>query len=267
MYNVRINIAYYFIYKSLKHITMVKKQEIIRNYKSKDSKLIQRFDNMYNTTSDNIVHFNPFGFSLENLDEMKKNRDKFSNLPTDEEINALKAAATMKKDEARKNLEKAMKAVLDRIGLHFGKTSIEMKQAGGEALTNLSDADFCQKARRVERTGRKYLEDLKAVKLTPEILDNLNKTTEAFDELIDKQKDQVVQREIKTRERVACGNAVYAACVKLHNLAHAALTDVDVSLLENYRLTDIQRKKGDAQDNIDPENNQNDLENTEKDMP
>ena len=55
MYNVRINIAYYFIYKSLKHITMVKKQEIIRNYKSKDSKLIQRFDNMYNTTSDNIV--------------------------------------------------------------------------------------------------------------------------------------------------------------------------------------------------------------------
>ncbi len=244
---------------------MVKKQEVIRNYKSKDSKLIQRFDTMHNCTFDNIIHFNPFGFTLENLDVMKKNRDRFSNLPTDEEINALKVATTQKKDDARKDLEKAMKSVIDRIGLHFGKTSIEMKQAGGEALTNLSDADFCQKARRVERTGHKYLEELKTVKLTPEILDTLNKATDLFDDLIDKQKDQVVQREIKTRERVAYGNELYTACIKLHDLAHAALTDVDPSLLENYRLTDIQRKKDNAEDEIiNKENDIPDEENTKE---
>lgn len=228
---------------------MTKKRESIRNYKSSDSKLIQRFDNMHNAALRDLKHLEAFGFKKEEFKEMVKLRNKFSDMPSDIEVKSEKLTTTELKTIAYNELFEAVEPVLDRIGLHFGKESIQVKEAGGKALTKIPDADFCYKGKQVERTGQKYLEQLKGVGLTEEMLEDLKTKIEIFDDLIDKQKETSTDRGVKTHERIELGNKVYASCVRLNDVATVALKNEDPILLEDYRLTDIQKKKNGADAN------------------
>ncbi|MDF1546844.1 MAG: hypothetical protein P1P88_03420 [Bacteroidales bacterium] len=221
---------------------MANKKEITRNFKSTDSELIQLADKVIAAAERDFVSLKEYGLKKEYIKEAINKRKIFSEMPTDEEILADKTASNTKKTDSHEALRMAMKAVLSRITLHFGKTSPELKKAGGEALTGYSDAEFCQKARRIERTGRENIEALAEVGLTPEILDALNTLVNEYDDLIDVQKDLAVQRDIKTRERISKANELYEYCVKISDYGKAAFDGVNPALLESYKLTDRIRK-------------------------
>lgn len=53
----------------------------------------------------------------------------------------------------------------------------------------------------------------------------------------------------KPHDRIEQGNKLYEDCVGLNEVATAALKNEDLLLLENYRLTDIQKKKDETDDN------------------
>jgi len=227
---------------------MAKKNEIIRHFKGSNSELVQLLDKLINAVERDFKGLSNFGLKQEKVDLTKKLRNEFVEFPTDEEVLADKTAITDKKNDALKNLREAMKAVLSRISLHFGKTSSEIKKAGGENVSDLTDAEMCQKGRRVERTGREYLETLKEAGLTEEILEQLKLSTNLFDDLIDEQKDTAVQRDLKTRERAAKANELYELAVKFSDLGKAAFDGKNPALLESYRLIDKYHKKNDESD-------------------
>ncbi len=229
---------------------MAKRKVPIRHFRQSDSELVQLTDKISKAAERDFSELKKFGLSKEEINKAKKLRDKFIGLSTDEEILAEKTAATDNKNQSRDELKAAMKAVLNRISLHFGKSSAELKKAGGENLSNLSDAQLCQKGRRVERSGREYSEALQAVGLSNEILEQLNKVVNLFDDLIDEQKDLTVQRDIKTRERVNMANELYDIVVKLSDYGKAAFESNKPALFESYKLGDQPRKSDDTTDEI-----------------
>ncbi len=229
---------------------MAIRKATIRHFRQSDSELVQLTDKISKAAERDFSELKKFGLSKEEINKAKKLRDKFISLSTDEEILAEKTAATDNKNQSRDKLKAAMKAVLNRISLHFGKTSAELKKAGGENLSNLSDAQLCQKGRRVERSGREYSEALQAVGLSNEILEQLNKVVNLFDDLIDEQKDLTVQRDIKTRERVNMANELYNIVVKLSDYGKAAFESSKPALFESYKLGDQPRKSDDTTDEI-----------------
>lgn len=222
---------------------MNKKSKLTRNSKHSQSELIQLADRFINFAERDIEELNQFGLVQKRIDETKKLRIDFDALPSDEEILAEKTEATSKKSFAFEELRSAIKAVLKRISLHFGKTSSEMKKAGGENLSNMTDAEFCQKARRVERVGKEYAKALKTDGLTAEMLEQLRTKTDAFDDLIDELKDLAVKRDMKTQERVGKANDLYNAIVKLSDIGKAAFEETDPSRYESYVISDKSSKR------------------------
>ena len=222
---------------------MNKRNKLTRNSKHSQSELIQKADKFINFSVRDFVALALFGLTQLLIDDTKKLRDEFELLPSDEEILAEKTAATGRKNLAFEELRSAIKAILRRIALHFGKNGPEMKKAGGENLSNMTDAEFCQKGRRVERVGREYAEILQAEGLTVEMLDNLKAKTDAFDNLLDELKDLTVQRDIKTQERVGKANDLYNAIVKLSEIGKATFEETDPSRYEGYKINDKSAKR------------------------
>ncbi len=222
---------------------MNKKSKLTRNSKHSQSDLIQLADKFANSAERDSKELSQYGPVKERINRTKKLRDEFELIPSDEEIQAEVATSKDKKDLALNELKSAMIAVLRRISLHFGKNSPEMKKAGGENLSNMTDAEYCQKGRRLERVGRQYEEALKVDGLTKETLDNLKAKTDVFDDLIDKIKDLAVKRDIKTQERTAKANDLYSAIVKLSEMGKAAFEETDPSRYKDYIINDKPTKR------------------------
>lgn len=222
---------------------MNRKSKLTRNSKHSQGELIQIGDKFVSFSERDFDELSSFGLTTAHIDDTKKLLIEFEQMPSDEEILAEKSAATSRKNLSFEELKSAVKAVLRRIALHFGKTSAELKKAGGENLSNMTDAAFCQKAKRVERVGREYAEALKASGLTTEMLDLLKTKIGIFDKLLDELKDQAVTRDKKTHERVQKANDLYDAIVKLSDFGKAAFEETDPARYEGYKINDKATKR------------------------
>ena len=234
---------------------MTRKKKLIRQFRKSDDELTQKIDRWIKAAVRDAVPLRGYGLKQDHIDTTQKLRDDFTALPTDEEIVALGTIVTNKKAEAHIALEGLIKDALSRIVLQFGKKSPQLKLVGGEAITALSDAKLCQKGRRIERTCRQYAEELKEAGLTPEMIDALKIAVDAFDDLIDEQKEQAVQRDLKTRERIEKANALYEAGMKLHNYGKAAFEFSNPALYQSYIIDDSRSKKsngtGETEEDLD----------------
>lgn len=137
---------------------------------------------------------------------------------------------TTEKDATEAELETAIQAVMDCVGLKDDPRTAAYKRFGVSDVTSLSQAKLHLAANMVVKQGRKYLTEYADKGLTPALLNTVETLDNAFVEQMANRHEAVSTRAGATRARLLFGNGLYRQLVALANAGQAA-----------WRLTDAQK--------------------------
>lgn len=134
------------------------------------------------------------------------------------------------KDETETQLETAIQAVMDCVGLKDDPRTAAYKRFGVSDVSSLSQAKLHLAATMVVKQGRKYLAEYAEKGLTAAMLTTVETTDAAFVDQMADRHEAVSTRAGATRARILFANGLYRQLVAIANAGQAA-----------WRLTDAQK--------------------------
>jgi hypothetical protein len=182
--------------------------------------------------------FREFGYNQQNVQNLEKLVNEFSDFPTDEELEGDVMIATEKKNQLAEELQDFIKRVMVRVDLVFGNENPHYRKFGANNLSRLTDESLCRVGRRVSRIGKIYLENLKHTGLNEEELGRLAELAGRFEEALEYKKDKMADREIATAERADLANRIYSEISALCNIGREIWKKKNEAKYNDYILYD-----------------------------
>lgn len=156
------------------------------------------------------------------------------NFPNDEFYRADITIAVEAKDIARDALTIKVRDVVQCAIIKWGEGSAQYRKFGVGKISVMSDKEYYTTCRQVVETATGYLADLAPVGLTQPMIDTVDDDSEAFNILLLAVSSAVAARDLKTQERVALANEVYALVAKYCLIGKIIWDDVDEAKYNDY---------------------------------
>jgi hypothetical protein len=182
--------------------------------------------------------FREFGYDEQNVQNLEKLVNGFSNFPTDEELEGDVMIATEKKNQLAEELRDFIKKVMVRVDLVFGNENPHYRKFGANNLSRLTDESLYRAGRRVSRVGVIYLEKLKHTGLHEEELGRLSELAGRFEEALECQRDRSADREIASVERADLANRIYREVSAFCNVGREIWKKTNEARYNDYILYD-----------------------------
>ena len=213
---------------------MVKKKEVIRDYRMTDADLAQLGDKAVGLIERDLAQLDTYGIDDEDKDWIADTTEAFKNYPTDEELEGEVSDKTEEKDEAADVVKVDVRSIMVRVSNGFGEKSAKYRKFGTKGMDELDDNDLHRLGSRVERVATGYLAKLEEEGLTQDIIDALADKNKVFDDAIDAKDEAVRERDISTEDRIELANSLYAKIVKVFNAGKDYWVNKDEAKYNDY---------------------------------
>ena len=216
----------------------MKKKAVARKYKLTDASLKQLSDDILNSLDRDVHEFSERGMTATKRMEFVNAIDRFSNYPSDEQLEAIKIAATEEKDAARGLVEKAMRTIFLMAKNVFKDGTGKYKEFGNADLSRQNDDEIVRTAKIMEAAANKYLAQLVGEGLTQMRIDALKDARILLDDAIGEQRKAIRNRDSSTEERVEVGNALYELTSKYAEIGKDIWYDNNEAKYNDYVVYD-----------------------------
>ncbi len=210
------------------------KKEVISLFNFTFAKLKQLCDNMLNLIDRDIVEFTDRGFTPAKRAAFVAQINTFVDIPSDETLDGIKQTATQNKDNARTELEVAMRGIISRVQIVFKNFPGKQIEFGEFEISRLKDDELVRTARLMKTAANKYLTDLAAEGLTATKITALDALTVTFDNTIDLQKKAITDRNSVTELRRTEANKLYEMLMDNSNRGKSIFADVSQAKYSDY---------------------------------
>lgn len=159
--------------------------------------------------------FSVYGIDAAKVDALEEMKDKFADLPTDEELEGEQLEKAETKDSTRKTLEDYLREqIYSRARGLYGDKSAKYRRFGrSKDLGNMSDGQLQSAARKAIRTATELKSELADRGLTDAIIEGLETAYDAFDAAEAAHDKAISDRDIATEARANDANALYKVLV------------------------------------------------------
>jgi hypothetical protein len=210
---------------------MATEQEVTVIFHLTYGKLEQKADDIVSSATRDFNTIKDYGITQPMIDLIGTRKARFISLPTDVEMGAEKVGKTRAKDAKAAGVRAAVKQIVKRVGLKFGKASWQYKKFKHGDLSRLSDSDLCRAANAIVRTATEMLADTGLKQAMIDLLRNVNSE---FDTAIDEQRDAEKARDKATQDRRIAANDLYLAITAVSNAGKVAFEDTNEALYNDY---------------------------------
>jgi len=142
--------------------------------------------------------------------------------------------ATDEKNAKMEEMKEGIRQLAARVEAKWGIDSGQYKRLGIAGMANFTDRTLLSTARGVHLAMTSYLSDLAGFGLTQLILDDFSDLCDSFETAIAAQKDAIMQRDIKTKERTEMGNQLYSLVSTYCNFGKILYERTDPARYNDY---------------------------------
>lgn len=214
----------------------MKKQAVHREYNIPDADLyIQCIDRIRMAKRD-IEHFKTYGFDVNRVNQFIGLCDKFSKLPSDDELVGNQMLSTEKKYTTAESLKSAIRSVMTRVNMKYSNRSGRYRKFGTAKMGDMTDAQLLFCGRRVVRVARQQSDFLNETGLREEHLNRISEACKQFEQALNIQQDKVSDRDIAVENRIEQGNKMYRDLVTLCNIGKDIWAESNKAKYEGYIL-------------------------------
>ncbi len=196
----------------------MEKKEAHRLYKISDAELVTTTREKLNAARRDKAEFDKRNIKeATHFAQLEAELDAFSNLPTDEELEAIQKEATEIKGAVKTSLKEKIRTIRTACENLFGAKSATTARFCFKGLEAMKDPELFKCGRRVVRTATKMLAKLSSEGITIDFIAELKTITDSFEDAFDEQLDAINDRDIAREERIEAGNFIYKKLVRLCN--------------------------------------------------
>lgn len=205
-----------------------------RKYNMSDAQLCMFVSNLCNTLTRDLPDMIRFGLSAEKIAEFKALGDAFENFPTDIEYLGDIMMAAEEKNILRNNILDIIREMAMRVKLRWGADSSNYKRLDLQNPSQLTADLLLVQAMSIHSKMTEYLPDLETLGLTQAILDEFESLNSQLENTLNKLNDATVQRDEKTKERIANGNELYCLAAAYCNLGKIIFKSTNPAKYRTY---------------------------------
>jgi hypothetical protein len=181
-----------------------------RDYLMTDGELTAFTQLVCSNITRDILEFTPYAVTPLLVTNLQTLCDAFEVFPSDDIYNMEYQAATEVKDNLISEMKVIIRSMALRAEIKWGKSSPYYKNLGIADMSQLSDDNYISRCRKIHKILTGYLSELASGGLTQDILDDMEDKIQALDDAKFDQGEKNIARTIKSIERVAKGNELYA---------------------------------------------------------
>ncbi|MCH2044506.1 MAG: hypothetical protein MK212_10355 [Saprospiraceae bacterium] len=214
----------------------MKKQAINREYNFPDSDLYAQCQERIRYIQRDQKEFETYAYDAKKIEAFVQLCQRFSGMPSDDELVGEQMNATQKKNDAREKLKSAIRSVMTRVASKYNQRSGHYRKFGTYKMNDMSDPKLLLCGRRVVRVGEKMLNFLAETGLRQSHLDTLRQSAASFENAIHIQQDKISDRDISVEKRIEVGNEMYRELVLVCNIGKDVWAETNRSKYENYTI-------------------------------
>ena len=212
----------------------MKKQATNRKYNFPDADLYQQCMDVIRLAKRDMEEFKSYGFEGQRLKGFYNRCQRFSEMPSDDELLGDQMVVTDKKYEAAEALKAAIRSVMTRVRMKYSQKSGRYRKFGTAKLGDMTDAQLLFCGRRVIRVARAQLDFLSETGLNETILRRVADAAKRFETAMNIQHDRVADRDISVETRVELGNKLYDEFIKICEIGKDIWAETDKAKYEQY---------------------------------
>ncbi len=187
-----------------------------------------------NTLTRDVADLTPFGVTTAKIAELKTLRDDYEVFPSDDYLVGTMMIATDEKNAKTEEVKEGIRQLAARVEAKWGVDSGQYKRLGIAGMSDFTDRTLLSAARGVHLAMTSYLSDLAGFGLTQVVLDDFNDLCDSFETAIAAQKDAIMQRDIKTKERTEMGNQLHSLVSTYCNFGKILYERTDPARYNDY---------------------------------
>jgi hypothetical protein len=181
-----------------------------------------------------FAEFTPRGITQVEIDAFKAQGDTFELYPTDDIFQNEIAIVVVEKNNTRNAITLKVRRISGYFEQKWGLKSPYYKQLGIKGMTDMKDDVFLVMARRVVQVATSRLADLSPIGLTQADIDALEADAQTFENKLNGIYEKTAERDVKTNERTALGNALYEQLAKYCAVGKNIWEDVNEAKYNDY---------------------------------
>ncbi|RME95594.1 MAG: hypothetical protein D6772_12915 [Bacteroidetes bacterium] len=232
----------------------MKKQPSNRMYNFPDADLYLQAMERLKYAKRDIQQFEQYGYGKDKLKAFAAMCQKFSALPSDDEVLGDQMLMTEKKNAAAEKLKSAIRSVMTRVAMKYGNRSGRYRKFGTAKMGDMTDAQLLFCGRRVARVARAQLDFLADVGVNENVIQKVTEACRLFENALNIQQDKIADRDIAVERRTEQGNKLYRELVVLCNIGKDIWAEKDPVKYENYTIYESnneQKKARKARQEVD----------------
>ena len=171
--------------------------------------LFQKSYNLVSFMERDLVEFEKLNLGNEQLEAFQSTVETSTSIPLDEELAGDVMLRTSAKQMLAESLKEAMKAILFKAELKWGKNDAKYRQFRVGSISQMKDLELSFRVKIVARIAEKFLNELSTQGLTIEEIQDLNQMQEYFVVAMERIYFSQAIRDIATQARVIQSNKLY----------------------------------------------------------
>ena len=185
-------------------------ESIQRKYNLSDAELCLFTSNLCDILNRDLDDLSVFGLTSQKIEDLRELGNEFEIFPSDEVLMAYITGASEAKNAKLAQLKEGIRNMVTRCQLKWGANSWQEKSLSVSGFNNFTDANIFTASRRVAVQMSEFLPELEDNGLTQDMIDDLRNLSEEFENSLNFLNSKITIRDMKTDERIAKGNEIYA---------------------------------------------------------
>ncbi|MCX6152714.1 MAG: hypothetical protein NT007_00995 [Candidatus Kapabacteria bacterium] len=181
-----------------------------RNYNLSDSELCMFTSNLCDTMTRDLSDLAAFGITALAVTNLNTLGDAFEVFPPDDSLIGDVMIATQTKAAKLEAIKELIRSMALRVAMKWGENSGQYRKLGITGMNNFSEDKLLVTARSVHTIMTGFLSDLASTGLTTGLLTAFATANDDYEAARNAQNTAINERDNKTEERIAAGNALYA---------------------------------------------------------
>jgi hypothetical protein len=210
------------------------KKEVNRIYKMTDADLCMFTSNLVQKIRRDATEFLAKGVDASEVDALETKGNDFEVLPDDLYYSTRVTESQHTKNGLREDLEMQVRELIGIVRVKWGRSSPQVKRFGASGMTTMKDNDFLRIARKSVKLGTDFLTDLADYGWTAAKNTAIETTAQELEDALNDVDDKMLERDIKTQERIDEGNDLYITVAKYCELGKIIWQDIDEARYNDY---------------------------------
>ena len=207
-----------------------------RDYAIPDADLMMFVSNLVQTMTRDALLLADYSVDVADITALQVLGNQFEVFPPDTFYQADVGVATADKDNKRIELIQATRKITNRALAKWGINSAQYNKFGVKGITDMSDKELLATSRLVVLAAESYLSQLASEGLLQSIIDDYEDLSQQFETLLNAFNNALEIRDVKTKERIALGNQLYALVSRYCIFGKTIWENVDEAKFNDYLI-------------------------------